>query len=891
MRLKINLIILLLFLADSFFLSGQQFDFRNYSLEQGLPQTEVYAMLQDSRKNLWVGTNGGGLSRFNGIKFMTYTSRDGLLSNMVWALFEDSKKNIWIGTSNAVSVFNGVSFTNYTEGPVPFLRTYNVFHEDSDRAIWIISFDEHSGGRLLKIENDLLKDYSGYFPELSRGNRILAGLSLFPEDLLYLATTNGLYELRNNKLIYSDINKFSELRDGIIAPVFYDTLGIQWIMKVRSRTDRTLYSLKNDTLSRFNTPGASWWKGITSVYSDCHNRLWLSNLGNGIAIIELKSGKVSRVDQTNGLPNDYVLNIMEDHEGNIWMGTQGGGIIQYSRNNFIAFNFESIINGDVVRTIFQDSKGNYWFGLSSAGLVKYNGNSFISFTKGQFPALVNVRDIIELDNGSLLILTFNGLYIYDGNSLSFANQQFGLPGQLQFTNGLKDGSTIWLATQGNGVFSINNSNTKQFNIENGSLLSNQIHSLYKDRSGSIWICTNNGISRYKDDHITSYTIENGLNSTIVLQVTEDLYGRYWIATFSGGINILDSGKFGYLTSGEGLSSDIIYSIITDNQSNIWAGTQNGVDKISFDVKGKISGIQHFGIQDGFTGIENNGAANLVDRDGNLWFGTVKGAMKYDPKVIESNQTAPIVQITDVRLFFRGINWRDPSYDAFRSDVLPWNDLPEKLVLPHDSSHISFTFEALSFTAPEKIRYQWKLEGLDEDWSPISAHTEAVYPEIPPGDYVFLVKAMNNDGIWSREPASFSFKILPPWWQSGWFIASACLLTLFIFASVLQLRVRIINKKKEELEELVRVKTLEVVSKNQLLEQQKEEILVQADNLQRSYNNLERLSETGKIITSQLTVEKIVDAAYESVNELMDATVFGIGIVNESNNSIDFYGIK
>jgi signal transduction histidine kinase/ligand-binding sensor domain-containing protein len=891
MSSKVNLIFVFLFLVNSLFIAGQQSDFRNWSLEFGLPQSEVYAMLQDSRDNLWVGTNGGGLSRFNGFNFRTYTTSDGLISNMVWAIFEDSRGNIWIGASNAVTEFNGISFTNYTEEPVPFIRTYNVFHEDSNGHIWIVSFDEQSGGRLLKIQDNVLTDYSSNFPELSNSNRILASFSVISQDILYLSTSNGLYELHNNQLKYSDLNIFDDLKDGTIVPVFYDKLGVLWILKIRSRTNRDLYTLKNDSIFKFKTPASSWWKGITAVYRDSHNRLWLSNLGTGIAMIDMASGKITQFDQRNGLPSDYVLYFMEDHEGNIWMGSRGGGIIQYSRNKFVAFNFESIINGDIVRTIFQDSNKNWWFGLSNAGIVKYDGSRFISFTKGQFPALVNVRDIIELYNKSLLILTFNGLYIYDGNDLSFANQQYGLNSELQFTNAILDGDTLWLGTQGNGVFMINKESNTQFSIDNGSLKSNQIHSLYKDKNGNIWICTNNGISIYNNGDITSYTIANGLSNPITMQVTEDQFGRYWIATFTGGINILSNDQFSYLTADDGLSSDIIYSILTDNQENIWAGTQNGVDKISLDTNGKISSIQHFGSQDGFTGIENNGAANLVDRDGNLWFGTVKGAMRYDPDIIVPNRVAPTVQITDVKLFFREVDWKDSVFDDFRSGVQPWNPIPENLVFPHDSNHLSFIFEALSFTAPEKVRYQWKLEGLDKDWSPVSSKTEAVYPEIPPGDYSFLVSAMNNDGIWSPEPASFKFKILPPWWKSSWFILIASLLGLLFFVSVIQLRVRIIKSKKKELEGLVREKTLEVVNKNQLLEQQKEEIQVQADNLQKSYNNLERLSEIGKIITSQLTVEKIVDAAYDSINELMDATVFGIGIINETNNSIDFYGVK
>jgi signal transduction histidine kinase/ligand-binding sensor domain-containing protein len=888
---KTGILFLQVLLISCFQGSGQQYGFRNYSLEQGLPQTEVYAMLQDSRRNIWVGTNGGGLSSFNGINFRTYTTGDGLPSNMIWALAEDSHGNIWIGTSNAVSMYNGISFRNFTEKEVPFLRIYNVFHEDTDGNIWVVSFDEQSGGRLLRIENDSLIDYSHYFPELTENNGIIAAFSSLNQNILYISTLNGLYELRDNKIIYSTINDFDEFKSAPVFPVQYDSQGTLWILRILSRTDRDLFMLKNGRIELFKTPQTSWWKGITSIYRDRNNRLWMSNLGSGIAMIDLISGRSTQFDQRNGLPNDYVLNFLEDQEGNIWMGTQGGGIVQYSRNNFIAFNFENIINGDVVRTIFQDSDGNYWFGLSSAGIVRYDGSRFFPLSMGQFPALVNVRDIIELDNRRLLILTFNGLYIYDGSSIHSSNLQYGLMNQYQFTDAIVDGNTLWLATQGNGVFRYNNGVIDQFSIDNRSLQSNQIHSLFKDNDGRIWICTNNGISQYNNGNITTYTTENGLNNTIILQITQDHFGRYWIATFSGGINILDEGQFRYLTSRDGLTSDIIYSILTDHEGNIWAGTQNGVEKISLDNFGNISGIQHYGVQDGFTGIENNGAANLVDREGNLWFGTVKGAMKYDPGFVESNKITPIIQITDIKLFFREVDWRNSKYDDFRTNVQSWNDIPENLVVPSDSNHFSFVFEAKSFMAPEKVKYQWKLDGLDKGWSPVTGETEAVYPEIPPGDYTFQVRAMNNDGIWSEKSAQFSFKILPPWWKSTWFIVLASILALFIFIMIFQLRVRIIKVKKEELEELVREKTLEVVNKNQLLEQQKEEILVQADNLQKSYNNLERLTEIGKIITSQLTVEKIVDSAYDALNELMDATVFGIGMINETNHTIDFYGIK
>lgn len=891
MQHKLIILFSLLILIGCFKAAGQQYGFRNYSLEQGLPQTEVNALLQDSRGYIWTGTNGGGLSRFNGRNFKTYTTRDGLFSNMVWSLFEDSHGNLWLGTSNAITRYDGISFHNYAEEKVPFLRTYQVFHEDSNRNIWVISNDEQSGNRLLKMENDSLVEYTQHFPVLTENNFLLAGFSSGTQDILYLTCQNGLYELRNNKLTFSSLNEFHEFEGTLILPVHYDSLGILWIQAIHPQGGSNLYTLQDQNIAIFETPQTSWWQGITGVYRDQSNRLWISNTGAGISMIELTSGKITYFDQTNGLPNDFVLNFMEDHEGNIWMGTRGGGIIEYSRNNFVTYSFENIINGDVVRAIFQDSKGNYWFGLSSAGIVRYDGTRFVAFSKDRYPGLVNVRHFLELDDRHLLILTFNGLYIYNGSDIYPANQKYGFENRNQFSDVLRDGDTLWLATQGNGVFRIGDDRMEQLGISQGNLPSNQVHSLFKDHTGRIWICTNNGVSMFDNGKITTYTTDQGLNNSIILQITQDHLGRYWMATFSGGINILDGDHFRHLTSSNGLSSDIIYSILTDNEGNIWAGTQNGVDRISLDNAGKISKIQYFGKQDGFTGIENNGTANLVDQEGNLWFGTVKGAMKYDPNTTETNTVIPITQITDIKLFFRKVEWKNSAYNEFIATVSPWTNVPENLILPHDSNHVSFEFEALSFIAPEKVKYQWKLEGLDNNWSPITNHAEAVYPKIPPGEYTFMVKAMNDGGLWSREPVKFSFKILPPWWESTWFYILTGLLALFIIVLVFRLRVRIIESKKKELEDLVREKTLEVVNKNQLLEQQKEEILVQTENLQKSYNNLERLTEIGRTITSQLTVEKIVDAIYESINELMDATVFGIGIINEKKNSIDFHGIK
>ncbi|MFC2113654.1 ATP-binding protein, partial [Bacteroidota bacterium] len=462
---------------------------------------------------------------------------------------------------------------------------------------------------------------------------------------------------------------------------------------------------------------------------------------------------------------------------------------------------------------------------------------------------------------------------------------------MAFVDLLHTGDTIWLSSLNIGIARIINGRGETFSVQTGHLESNFFNGILKDSKGNIWFCSNNGIGKYKNGEFEWFTVEDGLSYPITLQMTEDRIGRLWIATYTEGINIFDGKNFKYISTDEGLNSNNIYSISCDSMGDIWAGTSNGVNRILLDSAGNITEIKSYGIYDGFTGIECNGTAIYIDREEKIWFGTVQGAMRYDPNVMKPNLSEPQVHITDVNLFFREVDWAQENYSSFHSGISPWFGLPSDLVFPNDSNHFTFKFEAHSYQVPEKVRYQWKLEGLDKEWSPVSDKTEAVYANIPPGEYSFIVRGMNNDGIWNSYPETFSFAIRPPWWGSWYFIL---ILALIVFSSVtlaFRIRIRMIEAKRKELESIVEEKTKEVRAQNKLLEHQKEEITAQADRLQSSYNNLENLSEIGKIITSQLSVEKIIDTVYESINKLMDATVFGIGVVNKEQGTIDFTGVK
>ena len=872
------------------FAHGQQYGFRNFSIEEGLPQSEVQALIEDSRGILWAGTNGGGLARFNGKSFRVYSIRDGLPDNIVYSLCEDGQGNLWIGSMNVISKFDGYNFEQFSEDSTPNFRIYNQVFSGTDGRIWAVSFDDHAFIRLVTLREGKIIPVSDSLPELAGG---ILNIFHSAQGIIYLSTARGLYEITEPGMaVRSILNDYEDLKGRIILVRSQDPQGGMILSSFLPHNPRqNFHTYRNGVLSPLKVPANPWFDGVNVVFRDSQGRSWFGNFGNGIAMYDPQNGGFNYFRQDNGLKSDFILAFMEDHEGNIWMGSRGNGLIKYSRNSFVSFTFDNYIDGNLVRDIFEDSRGNLWFGLAAAGLIKYDGRNYTAYPKGDFPGIHNVRGMKEIRPGLLLLASVNGLFEFDGKTLKEVSERFGLPPNLAYADLYDGGDTVWLSTLNAGLARIVKGRGEVFSVQTGDLQSNLYNGIFKDSKGNVWFCSNNGIGKYHNGRFDWYTVDDGLSYPITLQATEDHTGRIWIATYTEGINIFDGDHFSSLTTDDGLNSNNIYSIITDAAGDIWTGTSNGVNRIMLDSSGNVTDIKNYGFYDGFTGIECNGTAIYIDRDENIWFGTVRGAMRYDPQETKPNLVEPQIHITDVGLFLREVDWRQDAYSRFSDEVDSWYNVPRGLVFPHDSNNLSFKFEALSYEVPEKVRYQWKLEGLDKEWSPVSNKTEAVYANIPPGEYTFLVRGMNNDAVWSESPASFSFTIKPPWWGTWYFISLFVLLAFAAVGFVFRIRIRMIKAKKEELEKVVEDKTREVRNQNRLLEQQKEEITAQAERLQSSYNNLENLSEIGKTITSQLSVEKIIDTVYESINRLMDATVFGIGIVNRDKNTIYFPGVK
>jgi len=388
-----------------------------------------------------------------------------------------------------------------------------------------------------------------------------------------------------------------------------------------------------------------------------------------------------------------------------------------------------------------------------------------------------------------------------------------------------------------------------------------------------------------------------LDISYILQAAEDNNGNIWFATFTDGILKFDGKSFIVIDADNGLASDNIYSIICDDEGNIWAGTQNGVDKISLSNSGDVISIDNYGKHDGFVGIENNGNANFKDNDGNLWFGTIKGAIKYSPSKKRTNYLPPPVYIRSVEIGFKQVNWNKLPYSNLYDSIVPWFNMPSGLNLPHNKNHISFLFDGLSYTVPEKVRFRWKLDPVETDYRPATSLNKAEYSSLSPGDYTFYVKACNNSGVWNEEPAMFSFSIEPAWWQTT-------ALKIFIFILILAIAGVIVRAWrsrdllfKQEMKSLINSKTTEIQKQQKtIIDKQVEiseldgKILVLNGYVRKYRNNLKKLAQLGNLTLAGVTIEQLFMSSYRDLSEVMDVYMFGLGILNKKTNTLDFQNV-
>lgn len=792
----IKYLFLALFYLSCFsnYLIAQSFNFSYFNVPEGLPQSSVTAIYNDSRGYLWVATAGGGVTQFDGKEFICYSERNGLAGNIITGIAEDNEGNMWFtSTWGGITKFNGRKMITLTEKDgLSSINNHAIFIDTKNR-IWLgndSGITIYENGFFNKPANKKFSNSVNFINSDKKGN-IWIGST---EGLIKINDKDTLFFNTGNNLPSNDVTAFLTDNDGD----YYIGFKNKGIYKIISGSISKNAQLEIEPIYENSS--------ITSIIKDNDKNIWFSTKSNGI--FRLNSlNQLIHVSKENGLETNEINLLHKDKNGNLWLGSNGAGLIKLNLSAFTSYDNINGLNKNNIFGISYDNDGNLWVVTSDDGVFKYDGKNSFHYKKKDGLGSNNVKAVIKDEKGNLWFATNNGLTKYTNGIFKNYTTSDGLPSNQTKSLLIDVKGNLWIGTNGGGLVKYDFKTFKTYTTKNG-LSHNYIHSLFEDSKENIWIGTGNGINKLTNETFIAFP-SSKLCNPYISSITEDKYGIIWFGT-DRCLTRYDGIDFRSFTTKDGLSSDVIYLVHFNKRGNLWVGTNNGIDKINFNSYGQIEGMKNYGFKEGFVGIECNSRAIYEDKKNNLWIGTVKGLIKYNPSDDRENVFESKTYITNVKLFFEPVDWL-----KFTQNLTKWDNLPIDIELNHNQNHLSFEFNSINLTQPKGIKYSFILEGFDESWRPATTKDVATYSNLPPGNYTFKVKSRNNDGVWNQEPATFSFSITPPFWKTWWFYILA---TIIIFYSVFKISS---IKEKRQLE-ISRELEFKVKERTLVIEKQRDE---------------------------------------------------------------------
>ncbi len=771
---------------------GQKYNFKNYNVADGVGQAQVMTLCQDRRGGIWAGTYGGGACKFDGKSFSYLSSDNGLFSNVINDMIEDGRGNLWMSHLGVgVCRFDGKKVHRYGEAEGLYMTDKGILIEDKVGHIWVATvgqgayqkqqerfkrFDRHDGLLCDTIHDAMVTD----------------------DGKIWFGTARGLSMLQDG--LFHNHFKFSDLENKTISALAKDDSNHVWIAHPGgiSCYDGRNWRLEIPTL-QLNA------QEVNEMLWDSKHRLWICTAKG---LYRFQKGTLERFEAQKGLWDAEFNAVIEDKAGNIWIGTNGDGMSMFSDGMFTQFGAE--LGKDFVYALNKQPDGNYWIGTGN-GIYEYNGQEVKRAIGPDLFSNGFIMDILTDRDGKTWLATFEGLFQWDGKTLKKIElaQNDGAPrviSLMQATNG-----DIWIAARA-GFFIYRDG--KVINLsEQNPLFGVFGFSMDQDASGNIWLATaKNGLLYYDGDTLIQLGEANGLIDNQAMSVSVDKNQNVWVGTYNG-LSRFNGKDFCYLTTYENLPAKVVYFLDSDINGDLWVGTEKGLVRIALDSKSDPVSIHSYGINEGFMGPECNLNAVCKGDGGRMLFGTIAGIMVYDPKNDRPNEELPAVSISSLKVFLEDL---DPNSCKFDS-VTPWSGLPSGLVLPYDQNHVSFDFIGVTTSYPQKVKYKYMMEGFDENWLPSTANNHATYSNLPPGSYVFKVKAANSEGVWGLQPATFAFRITAPYWRTSWFIALSGSLILTLILLVFNIRTRNLRRQRERLKEEIDEATRELVVQKEQVE--------------------------------------------------------------------------
>lgn len=887
------------------------FRFSSIDLKSGLSQATVLDIWQDRQGFMWFATQDG-LNRYDGYDFVIFRRKhndaNSISDNYVNNIFEDAKGHLWLTTRNGLNRYDPTTnlFTRYfydiaEPGSLSANWTFGT-NEDHRGHIWVGTYE--SGINVLDPSTGLFTHYmhSAGDPNSLSDNGIY-DIFVDSKGNVWVATRNGgvnrfNFDKGNFTRFVAESDNPHSISHNKIYRIFEQSDGSLWfasrgggLNRFDEKTGRFV-SYRHDPDNPYSISDDQVW----SIVENANGDLLVGTFTGGLNLLPRGSERFRRIRHDSGsnesLPGNSVISSYKDASGNFWFGIRdvGLGFFNPDVSVFNHYYHRSTdpysLSDNSVQSFLQTQSGEILVATRAGGVNIFDDKTgrFTPLHKpGDHAHKILTEPINQLaeDHQGNIWLSFkdHGLLKFERHThevTSFRhdpNDPNSVSSDSINVIRFNRAGMLWLASRdGLDLFDIKKGKVVQRYLHDpekpGSLPSNWVSDVFIDSAQRLWVGTQKGVGLLNEVEGTfsQFTHEpdnpKSLSHNSVMSLFEDIEGNLWVATTSGlnKFNPADN-SFSQIKQAQGLSNDQVYGVVQDDARQLWLVTNYGLNRYD-PVDGKV---KLYTEQDGLQNNEFNQGAYYKLNDGRLLFGGVNGFNLVDPRKVRDNPIEPKVHLTRLRIFNQPVPV-GPFAHFDREHILLSNTInyTRTLTLNHRESVFSFEFAALHFSAPMRNQYAYRLSGFDRQWNYTDYKSRrATYTNLEPGSYTFEVKASNKDGLWTEQPTSLELTILAPWWlTTGAKFLWLGLIVGAIFV-LFRLKTNRIQQQKAQLQLQVTRQVAQVVAQKQALE--------------RSYHDIRVISAIGQKINASLDLEKVLWSVYEHINQLMDGTVFGIGI--------------
>ncbi len=566
-------------------------NFTNFNTEQGLALSSISCAFLDSSGNLWFGTYGGGVSRYDGKSFTTFNNSHGLTHNTIWSISEDKFGNIWFGTDGGgANFYDGISFSSLTTEQNLAHNTVWHITPDKNGDLWMGTYGGVSKLSLDYENNTDFKNninsaiFETFTTQQGLAHNDVRHVLEDENGQLWFGTFQGLSIYDGNNFLNYIVE--DGLVDNAIMCLFEDSKGNIWIGTDGGASVVSNYDENSEiNFVNYTTENGLIHNSIRAINEDYDGTIWFGTAGGGISYFE--NNIFTTITTFQGLAHNNIRSITKDKNDNLWFGTVGGGISRYNGKAFTTYTTEQGLTHNRVFSIEEDSKGNLWFGTVGGGVSKFDGKFFTNYTMDDGLANNSVYGIMEDSNGNMWFGTFGGgVSKFDGKSFKTYTTDDGLVHNRTWRITEDSKGNIWFGTFGGGVSKFDGSSFYNFSTKNG-LAHNTIEAITEDSKGDLWFGTvGGGVSRLKsnsEDVFESFSMKDGIAHNRVRCIIEDHGGYLWFGT-DAGISRFDGSSFISYSTAEGLPDGVVYDIEEDNNGILWIGTNLGFSGLSFSNK-------------------------------------------------------------------------------------------------------------------------------------------------------------------------------------------------------------------------------------------------------------------------------------------------------------------